>query len=175
MAFSHVLSNFGRGLKGLKVQAAVDFLQDMQEMLQVAKESMKIAQDRAQFYANHGRSPQEIEVGTWVNLKIPKDAKVLRTRKCHKLSPRYSGPYKAIKKINPVSYQLDLPIGVGVHPVFHVSHLKERLSRKDSLFPEGELVELEDLSTFVNWLSWRICLPLCLTCLKEWLTFVVTN
>ena len=39
-----------------------------------------------------------------------------------KLSPRYIGPYKILKKVGSVAYELDLPNDLAkVHPVFHVS------------------------------------------------------
>ncbi|KAJ7565908.1 hypothetical protein O6H91_02G080300 [Diphasiastrum complanatum] len=77
------------------------------------KKALKPLRIELSFYANRGCSPREIEVGTWVYLKVRKDLKVLRTGKRRKLSPRYSIPYKVVKNINQVAYQLDLPMGLG--------------------------------------------------------------
>ena len=41
------------GLEKEKVQAAKDFLKDMNQMLNLAKDSIKRAQDRARSYAEH--------------------------------------------------------------------------------------------------------------------------
>ncbi|KAK3572108.1 hypothetical protein QTP86_022187 [Hemibagrus guttatus] len=41
-----------------------------------------------------------------------------------KLSPRYVGPFKILRQINEVTYQLDLPANYRVSPSFHVSLLK---------------------------------------------------
>ena len=41
---------------------------------------------------------------------------------------KYDGPYTVVKKISDVAYQLDLPKGSTVHPVFHVSLLRQALS-----------------------------------------------
>ncbi|KAJ7565252.1 hypothetical protein O6H91_02G053700 [Diphasiastrum complanatum] len=113
------------GLKGLKVKATIVFLHDMQEMLLVARENVKTAQDIAQFYANQKRLPRVYEEGAWVYLRIPKDPKVLKTGKCPKISPHYAGPSHIVKKLHRNAYQLELPQGVRVHPVFHISRLKE--------------------------------------------------
>ena len=41
-----------------------------------------------------------------------------------KLLPRYIGPFKILKKIGEVAYQLDLPSVLKIHNVFHVSRLR---------------------------------------------------
>jgi hypothetical protein len=44
-----------------------------------------------------------------------------------KLAPRYCGPFIVLKRIDSSAYYLDLPVGIDVHLVFHVSRLKELL------------------------------------------------
>ena len=42
----------------------------------------------------------------------------------HKLSPRFVGPYKIIRRVSQVAFELALPGTIKAHPVFHVSCLK---------------------------------------------------
>ncbi|XP_073485045.1 protein FAM200C-like [Aquarana catesbeiana] len=51
-----------------------------------------------------------------VNLKM--------TCPSRKLGPKFIGPFSVKRKINDVTYELDLPNTLKVHPVFHVSLLK---------------------------------------------------
>ncbi|KAI4323138.1 hypothetical protein L6164_022768 [Bauhinia variegata] len=48
----------------------------------------------------------------------------LAKRRYEKLSPRFFGPYKIIKQIGPVAYELKLPESAQILPVFHVSLLR---------------------------------------------------
>ncbi|WMV55524.1 hypothetical protein MTR67_048909 [Solanum verrucosum] len=78
--------------------------------------------------------------------------------KKEKLSPRYVGPYKILKRIGKMAYELELLAELAaVHSVFHISLLKkcvgnpasigplESVAVKDSLSYEDVLVEILDL------------------------------
>jgi hypothetical protein len=55
-----------------------------------------------------------------------------------KFISRYIGPYKIIEKIFSQTFKLDLPSNMKVHPVFHISLLKEF----NSLSPETEIQDI---------------------------------
>jgi hypothetical protein len=41
-----------------------------------------------------------------------------------KLDYQRLGPFKIITQVNPVSYRLELPLTMHIHPVFHISLLE---------------------------------------------------
>ena len=91
------------------------------------------------------------------SLKVSLRKGVMRFGKKGKLSPRYVGPYKIMKRIGKVAYELELLAKLAaVHPVFHISLLKkcmgdpafivslESVAVKYSLSYEDVLVEILD-------------------------------
>ncbi|WMV57959.1 hypothetical protein MTR67_051344 [Solanum verrucosum] len=94
----------------------------------------------------------------------------MRFDKKGKLSPRYVGPYRILKRIGKVAYELELPADLTVvHPVFHISLLKkcdpvsivplESVAVKDSLLYEDVPVRILDRQ--------RICMSLELSSVRN--------
>ncbi|GJV38796.1 hypothetical protein Tco_1417236 [Tanacetum coccineum] len=78
--------------------------------------------------ADKRRSEREFVVNDWVYLKLqPYRQHTLRKHKQHKLTQKYYGPFRIIAKMGKVAYKLELPIDAQIHPVFHVSQLKEHI------------------------------------------------
>ncbi|KAK4706783.1 hypothetical protein R3W88_033657 [Solanum pinnatisectum] len=72
---------------------------------------------------------------------------VMRFGKNGKLSPWYVGPYKILRCVGKVSYELELPSELAsVHPVFHVSMLKKCIGDPTSIVSLEGLVIDESLS-----------------------------
>ena len=66
---------------------------------------------------------------------------MVRFGKWGKLSPRYIGPFKLLKRVGTISYQLDLPLSLSsVHEVFHVSILRKYTIDPTHVVDWGELV-----------------------------------
>jgi hypothetical protein len=42
-----------------------------------------------------------------------------------KLKPRFYGPYRIMRRVGEVAYELELPEGRKIHNMFHVSCLKK--------------------------------------------------
>ena len=74
-------------------------------------------------------------------LRVSKNSKTLSTGPIPKLSPRYCGPFRILKRVGNVAYKLELPEQSKVHPIFHVSRLRKRLHDGDNVVNTDVLVE----------------------------------
>ena len=122
--------------------AARHFEHCMQQLLKDAKQHLAVAKERQKKYADAKRRHCVFSVGDKVLLATKNIS--LKGGGSRKLLPRYIGPFTITKVINGVSYTLDLPKGLGVHPTFHISLL--RLYREDPAYlfrapPLPEVIE----------------------------------
>jgi hypothetical protein len=76
--------------------------------------------------ADQGHSECQFAEGDQVFLRLqPYKQTSLKAKHCQKLVPKFYGPYKVLKCVGQVTYQLSLPSQLKLHIVFHVSCLKK--------------------------------------------------
>ena len=54
----------------------------------------------------------------------------LKQTGAEKLKPRFYGPYRVIRRVGQVAYELELPQGKKIHNIFHVSCPKKSLGQQ---------------------------------------------
>lgn len=105
------------------------------------------AQSRQKSYSDVRRRDLEFRINDWVFLKVSPMKGVMRFGKKGKLSPRYIGPYRIIRRVGQVAYELELPSELeSVHPVFHVSMLRKCIGDPTRVVPTDDVQITEDLS-----------------------------
>jgi hypothetical protein len=72
----------------------------------------------------------------------PYNKNSLKVEQCHKLAPKFYGPYLILKQVGPLSYQLSLHSHSKIHLVFHVSCLKKVIGTKCQT--QTNLLELDE-------------------------------
>ncbi|KAA3470459.1 Retrovirus-related Pol polyprotein from transposon 17.6 [Gossypium australe] len=105
------------------------------------------ASNRQKSYADLKRKEIEFSVGDYVFLKVSPWKNILRFGWKGKLSLRLIGPYRVLKRVGLVAYQLELPPELNrVHNVFHVSMLRRYHSDPSHIVPVEEIKVRPDLS-----------------------------
>ncbi|KAD6796253.1 hypothetical protein E3N88_07149 [Mikania micrantha] len=125
------------------IQETTDKIAQIQRRLQATR-------SRQKSYADKRRKPLKFQVGDRVMLKVSPWKGVVRFGKKGKLAPSYVGPFEIIERIDPVAYQLRLPVELrGVHDVFHVSNLKKCLA-DESLVIRIEEIQVDEQLHFIE-------------------------
>ena len=120
---------------------------DTEDKVRIIRDQLKEASDRQKSYADLKRKEIEYSVGDMVFLKVSPWKKILRFGKKGKLSPRFIGPYRVLKRVGPVAYQLELPPELDrIHDVFHVSMLRRYRSDATHVVPVAEIEARTDLT-----------------------------
>ena len=124
-----------------KVQEVEHHIEHQQQVLQLLKDNLMLAQNRMKEQADQYRSERSFDVGDWVFLQLKpyKQMSLKQAKKDNKLSPNYYGPYKVLQNIGTMPYKLELPAASRVHLVFHVSCLKKVIGDKlpiQTILPE---------------------------------------
>ncbi|KAI3762516.1 hypothetical protein L1987_52946 [Smallanthus sonchifolius] len=135
---------------GQKDFASLEVVKATSEKFDQIKARMKAAKDRQKSYADKRRRELEFQVGDMVLLKVSPWKGIIRFRKRGKLSPRFVGPFKILARVGQVAYRLDLPVELsGIHPTFHVSHLRKCLADDTAHIPYDE-IEVDSSLNYVE-------------------------
>nr|GEV81105.1 putative reverse transcriptase domain-containing protein [Tanacetum cinerariifolium] len=131
-------------LKDMLRACVIDFGKEIihetaKTIVQIRKR-LQDTKDRQRSYNNVRQNPLEFHVRDRVMLKVSPQKGVIRFGKRGKLNPQYIGPFKILKRVDLVAYNLELPEELSnVHSTFYVSNLKKYL------FDESFVILMKDL------------------------------
>ena len=108
--------------KGKQAPAADEFAAKIKQGIEDAKSALQSAQARQKHYHDKGVPELTLSVGQQVLLNTKNLS--LKGPGPRKLLPRWIGPFTVTKALTPVTYTLDLPATMKVHPTFHVCLLR---------------------------------------------------
>ncbi|KAJ3703272.1 hypothetical protein LUZ61_006977 [Rhynchospora tenuis] len=113
-----------------------DLLKDRHKALIQIRSNLVKAQNRMKKYADLKRSDRHFKVGDWVYLRVqPYKQLTLTSGGNQKLNAKYCGPFEVLEKVGQLAYKLNLPPDSHIHPVIHVSQLKQHIGRKHITSP----------------------------------------
>ncbi|XP_075083385.1 uncharacterized protein LOC142167124 [Nicotiana tabacum] len=125
-----------------------DLVHDALDKVALIQQWLKTSQSQQKNYIYVHRRKLEFKEGDQVFLKVSPMKGVMRFGKKVKLSPRFIGPYRVLKKISEVAYKLELLASMTlVHPVFHVSMLRGYVPDPAHII-SPEVVEINDGLTY---------------------------
>nr|GEY47442.1 reverse transcriptase domain-containing protein [Tanacetum cinerariifolium] len=129
---------------------APEIIHETTEKIVRIRQCLQAARDRQRSYTNVRRKPLEFQVRDRVMLKVSPQKGVNQFEKQGKLNPWYIGPFKILKRFDPVAYKLELPKELSnVHSTFNIYNLQKCLSNESLVILMKEL-RLDDNLSFVK-------------------------
>ena len=117
-----------------RVPGAKDWVEESQRILQSVRENLQSAQNQQKIYADRHRVERSFEVGDLVFLRLqPYRQSSLKRSGAEKLKPKFYGPYRVIKRIGKVAYELELLEASKIHNIFHIFCLKKAVGQHVSI------------------------------------------
>ena len=117
--------------------SATKYLDTLRDIHTTIARELDLAKAQQSAQANRHRRDLTFQVGDRVRLST--DNITLADYPSSKLRPRYLGPFTVAKVVSPVSYRLNLPSSMTMHPVFHISRLLPWTSNPDDEFPDRQI------------------------------------
>jgi hypothetical protein len=151
-------------LYGFRTRDALSLLcdlpaEDYSRMRQIrreeAEEALAFANVSAKTYYDKKHQPLQLQPGTDVFLRLHKGY-TIPGEPNRKLSIQRTGPFRIIRKVGRLAYELDLPPTMKIHPVVSVAHLEpspgkdpyERRHRSHPPAVQADIAGNEENDTF---------------------------
>ena len=95
-------------LRDSKVQAMEEHMEHQEQVLQLLKDNLILAQNQMKQQEDQHHSEHSFNLREWVFLRLQpyKQMSLKKTKKDNKLSPQYYDPYKVLQKIGSMAYKL---------------------------------------------------------------------
>ncbi|XP_070015804.1 uncharacterized protein [Nicotiana sylvestris] len=104
---------------------STDLVQDALDKVKLIQERLHTSQSRQKSYANQRARDVSFMVCEKALLKVSPMKDLMRFGKRGKLRPRFASPFKVLRRVGKVAYELALPPSLSrVHLVFHVFMLR---------------------------------------------------
>ncbi|XP_069148178.1 uncharacterized protein [Solanum lycopersicum] len=117
------------------------------EKVQLIRDRLKTTQSHQESYSDVRRRELEFQVDDWVFLKVSPMKGVMIFGKKWKLNPISVGPYKILKKVSKMAYELDLQEKLAtVHSVLHISLLMKCAGDPASVVPLESVAVRDSIS-----------------------------
>ena len=134
---------------------AEDFSRLRQIRRKEAEEALAFANASAKSYYDRKHQPIQFAPGTEVYLRLHWGY-TIQGEPNRKLSIQRTRPFRIIRKVGPLAYELDLPATMKIHPVVSLAHLEphpgkdpyERTHRSHPPAVEADIAGNEDDDTF---------------------------